>query len=132
MKIYLAGPCDSENRTLMTIIAKTIRANSNFEVYCPWELKIENAWNISQEEWAKIVFNTDVEAIKKCDYMIVISNGRISSAGTNWEQGYAMGLNKPVAVIQINNANTSLMTYWGCTLFTQVNLQTPEFNSELQ
>lgn len=131
MKIYLAGPCDTENRTMMVSISKFLR-NNNMEVYCPWELKIENAWNMSQEEWAQKVFEVDIKAIQDCDYMLSISIGRISSAGTAWEQGYAMGINKPVAVIQINEKNpTSLMTYCGCNLFTSVK-NTQEFWSELQ
>ena len=132
MKIYLAGPCDTENRTTMVQIAKAFREYGQYEVYCPWELKIENAWDMSQEEWARKVFEADIKAIQECDYMFSISLGRISSTGTAWEQGYAMGIKKPVAVIQINEENpTSLMTYCGCNLFTSVkNMQ--EFWPELQ
>lgn len=131
MKIYLAGPCDTENRTMMVSISKFLR-NNNIEVYCPWELKIENAWDMPQEKWAQKVFEADIKSIQDCDYMLSISIGRISSAGTAWEQGYATGINKPVAVIQVNEKNpTSLMTYCGCNLFTSVkNMQ--EFWSELQ
>ena len=64
MRIYLAGPCDSENRSMMVQIAKEIRNyGSNIELYCPFELKIENAWDYPQEEWAQMVFDKDVEAI---------------------------------------------------------------------
>ena len=41
MKIYLAGSCGIERRTEMQKIAKELR--KNHEVYCPFELKIENA-----------------------------------------------------------------------------------------
>lgn len=120
MRIYLAGPCDTENRSLMVAAAKSLRA-INVDVYCPWELKIENAWDYSQEEWAKLVFNADIKAIKECDAMIVISLGRKSTAGTNWEQGYAYGLNKLVYVLQITEETTSLMTFWGCSYFKNTN-----------
>ena len=50
---YLAGPCDTENRTSMVQIAKFLR-EKGAELYCPWELKIEDAWDYSQEEWAYI------------------------------------------------------------------------------
>ena len=119
-KIYLAGPCDSEHRTMMVQVAKTIRENG-YEVYCPFELKIENAWDMSQEAWSKKVFDKDIEAINNCDYIIMISLGRISTAGTNWEQGYAYALNKPIYVFQITNEPTSLMTYCGCTHFVNTN-----------
>ena len=120
MKIYLAGPCDSENRTLMVSIAKQLR-DMKYEVYCPFELKIENAWDMSQEEWANRVFHADITAIKDCDFVVMISHGRISSAGTNWEQGYAYALKKPIYVFQITNEPTSLMTFCGCTEFWNTN-----------
>jgi len=116
MKIYLAGPCDTENRTVMVQIAKYLRENGA-EVYCPWELKIENAWGYSQEDWAKLVFEADVAAINNCEIVIMISIGRHSTAGTNWEQGYCYAKEIPVHVIQITDNPTSLMTYWGCTSF---------------
>ena len=118
MRIYLAGPCDSENRSMMVSAAKIIRnCDDNIELYCPFELKIENAWDYPQEKWAQMVFDKDVEAIDNCDIMILISLGRISSAGTNWEQGYAYAKGKKVIVFQITDTPTSLMTYCGCKYF---------------
>ena len=117
MKIYLAGPCDTENRTIMVKIARALREYGHCEVYCPWELKIENAWDISQEEWARQVFEEDIKAIQECETFIMISRGRISSAGSNWEQGYAFGLGKCIIVIQITKEPTSLMTFCGTTHF---------------
>ena len=119
MKIYLAGPCDSENRSLMVAAAKLLR-KYKLEVYCPFELKIENAWDYPQEEWAQKVFEKDVEAINKCDCMLYISRGRMSSAGSNWEQGYAYALKKRIVVLQIEDAPTSLMTFCGCDLFFNI------------
>lgn len=116
MKIYLAGPCDTEHRTIMVRAAKQLRNYDN-DVYCPWELKIENAWDYTQEDWAKKVFDADIKAINECDIVIMISVGRESTAGTNWEQGYAYGINKTIYVIQITDKSTSLMTYCGCTTF---------------
>lgn len=120
MKIYLAGPCDSDNRTMMVNIAEVLK-ELNYEVYCPWELKIENAWDYTQEEWAQKVFDADVKAIKNCDMIIMISYGRVSTAGTNWEQGFAYALNKPIYVFQITNEPTSLMTFCGCSQFWNTN-----------
>lgn len=118
--IYLGGSCSSENRTLMTNIGKAIR-ELGFKVYCPFELQIENAWDYSQETWSKMVFDKDVEAIDNSNIVIVISVGRISSAGTNWEQGYAYAKGKVVYVFQITDEPTSLMTYNGCTYFINTN-----------
>ena len=43
MKIYLAGSCGTDRRTQMQKIATALR-RLDYEVYCPFELKIENAW----------------------------------------------------------------------------------------
>ena len=67
MKIYLAGPCDTENRYDMVQIAKIFREYGKHEVYCPWEFKIENAWDMTQEDWAQAVFEADIKAIQECD-----------------------------------------------------------------
>lgn len=122
-KIYLAGSCSSEDRTRMKEIGDFLRDN-DFEVYCPFELKIQNAWDLSQEEWAWKVFEADIEAIKNCDIFVMISVGRESTAGTNWEQGYAYALGKKVYVFQITDKPTSLMTFCGCTGFINCSVST--------
>ena len=114
--IYLAGPCDSEHRTLMTNIATALR-RTRYEVYCPFELKIPNAWDMSQEKWGQEVFNKDVEAINKADIFLMISFGRMSTAGTNWEQGYAFAKGKRIIVFQVTDSPTSLMTYASSHIF---------------
>lgn len=115
-KIYLAGSCSSEDRTQMVEIANLLR-DYDYDVYCPFELKIPNAWEMTQEAWAAAVFYEDIEAIRSCDRIVLISVGRESTAGTNWEQGYAYALNKDVYVFQITDKPTSLMTYCGCKMF---------------
>lgn len=119
-QIYLGGPCDSEHRTLMVRVAKTLR-DMGHDVYCPFELKIENAWDYSQEDWAQMVFNADISAMNHCDYAIVISLGRISSAGTNWECGYLYACGIPVYVLQVTESPTSLMTFCGADYFVSTN-----------
>lgn len=116
MKIYLAGSCGNEQRTMMVNIGKALRAEGH-KVYCPFELQIPNAWDMSQEAWAHMVFQEDRKSILECDAMVSISQGRQSTAGTNWEQGFAFGNDIPVHVVQITDAPTSLMTYWGCDSF---------------
>lgn len=118
--IYLSGSCSSEQRTLMTSIARFLRLH-NEEVYCPFELSIPDAWSYSQEDWSKKVFEADIEALDKCDTVLVISPGRMSSAGTNFEQGYAYAKNKKIVVVQFTRCPTSLMTYVGSTLFINTN-----------
>ena len=121
MKIYLAGPCDTENRTTMVNIANKLRQGYQCEVYCPWELKIDNAWNLTQEQWGAEVFFEDIKAIDACDVFVMISMGRKSTAGTNWEQGYAYAKKKKIYVIQMTDKPTSLMTFCGCSNFWYCN-----------
>lgn len=121
--IYLAGSCASEQRTLMKNIAKLLRDRGE-EVYCPFELQIPNAWDMSQEAWSEKVFQSDVAALDNADLFLMISPGRISSAGTNWEQGYSYAKNKKIIVVQYTENNTSLMTYVGSTLFINSSAET--------
>lgn len=116
MKVYLAGSCGSDRRTHMVEIGKALR-KVGFEVYCPFELQIPNAWDMSQEAWATKVFIADTQAIDSSDVVVLISPGRISTAGTNWEQGYAYAKGKRVVVFQYTEEATSLMTYCGCHSF---------------
>lgn len=127
MYIYLAGPCDSDHRSLMVNVKKNIERLIDKEtdvIYCPFELKIENAWDLSQEDWSREVFTHDCKAMEDCDFAILISYGRESSAGTNWEQGYLYALGKKIFVLQVTDNPTSLMTYIGCFNFYNV------YNSE--
>ena len=120
MKIYLAGSCSSEQRTMMMKVAGRLREYYNTEVFCPFELKIPNAWDMSQEAWSQKVFDEDTRAIREADVVILITPGRESTAGTNWEQGFAYALGKSIYVFQITDKATSLMTYCGCELFFNV------------
>ena len=120
MKIYLGGSCSSDKRTLMMNIATELRKH-NYDVYCPFEMKIPNAWDMSQEEWSQKVFEEDLKHLDECEIFLMISSGRISTAGTNWEQGYAYAKRKKIIVLQYNDTNTSLMTYCSADKFVNSN-----------
>lgn len=121
VKVYLAGSCSSEQRTMMQRIAAKLRSE-NYTVYCPFELKIPDAWSMSQEAWSKKVFDKDLEALNECDVFLMITSGRNSTAGTNWEQGYAYAKGKKIVVVQYTDDNTSLMTFCGSNVFFSTNL----------
>ena len=131
MNIYLAGNCGKDMRYFMKEIAKHIRKidlGEEIECYCPFDLKIDEKdengnWKMEKEVWGLAVFEADKKAIDNCDIFLMISEGRMSSAGTNWELGYAYALNKRTSVIQILNTDTSLMTFGGCTDFANVIVQ---------
>lgn len=116
MKIYLAGSCGTDRRTHMAHIGMALR-NAGYDVYCPFELQIPDAWSMSQEAWAQKVFEEDIKAIDAADVVVFMSPGRESTAGTNWEQGYAYAKGKRCIVFQYTNKPTSLMSYCGCSSF---------------
>ena len=129
MKYYLAGPCDSEHRSLMHAVKHTIEKLMREEdsLYCPFEFKVPNAWDYPQEIWAQKVYDNDLTHILEADALIIISLGRNSTAGTNFEQGYARALQKRIYVIQIDNSqSTSLMTFCGCSYFFNTNAENIE------
>lgn len=98
---YIASPFfKEENRANAIKVAEILRKRGHM-VYLPLEHKIANAWDYPNYEWGKKVFDNDIEAIDNSDIVIVLSYGRESTAGTNWEAGYAWGTNKPVIVVEM-------------------------------
>lgn len=112
LKVYLAGSCASEHRTLMRKITATIE-KFNVDLYCPFNYKVENAWSLTQEEWSEKVFQHNIEMLQNSDVVFIITFGRAAS----WEQGYAYALGKTIIVLQVAKGFTGLMTYNGSTEF---------------
>lgn len=108
--IFLSCSCGKDQRPLLEKVASAIKAEG-YDVYVPFEIKIEDAWGMSQEVWARKVFEKDVEALDKCDTYLMITPGRNSTAGTNWESGYAYAKDKRMIVVQYTDDETSLMTF---------------------
>ncbi len=99
--IYIASPFfKQENRENAIKVAEILRKKGH-AVYLPLEHKIPNAWDYPNYEWGEEVFKSDVSAINDSDVVIVLSYGRESTAGTNWEAGYAYGIGKPVIVVEM-------------------------------
>lgn len=116
-KIYLASPWfKSRERVMYRGILDKIRKEGH-EVYAPIEHKIPNAWEISNEEWGRAVFNADVEAIRNCDEVWVLNFGLYSDSGTAWECGFAYGIGKTVRQLVYGmgeDKTYSLMMINGC------------------
>lgn len=113
MKFYLASPLFTDyEREKVKKVAKALRL-SGAEVYVPMEYTIENAWDYSNAEWGKRVFDEDIKAIKECDEVICIYYGLYSDSGTAWECGFAYGIGKPVFLIDEANTEVSLMVING-------------------
>lgn len=112
-KIYLASPLFTEHeREQVTTHANYLRSHG-YEVYVPMEHQIENAWDLTNHEWAQKVFEEDVKAIKECDEVHCLYYGLYSDSGTAWECGFAYGINKPVRLFDLTNNEVSLMMVQG-------------------
>lgn len=110
-KIYLASPFfnNSELARYNWVIAQL--RGVGYEVYVPQEHEIENAWELSNEDWARAVYLADIKALREADVVMVLNFGMYSDSGTAWEAGYAYGLDKEVVHILCGgeNATYSLM-----------------------
>lgn len=120
MKIYVAASFAYEDREktnkrkaeIERVVSK-VKLYSNVslkaEFYLPHQLKIENAWDISLEEWSRKVFEHDLEALNEADLILFISYGKENNSGSVWEVGYAYGKNIPIIMVKMTDAVESLM-----------------------
>jgi len=108
MKIYLATTLENDSRKEMYDALEILRSKGH-DVYAPIEHKIPNAWDYPNQEWGLMVFTSDINAIQECDVVVMLSHGRHSTAGANWEAGYAFGIGKKVIVVEMTDEPMSLM-----------------------
>ena len=108
MKIYLATSFLPEYRPDIEK-AKLILKKQGHEVYNPVENFIPNAWDYPNDEWGLMVFTSDVKAIDRSDAVVMLSYGRMGTAGSNWEAGYAYGQGKKVIVVEMTDEIMSVM-----------------------
>jgi nucleoside 2-deoxyribosyltransferase len=74
------------------------------------EHTIKNAWDYSNQDWGRLVFEEDIRAINAADCIVAISYGRTkTTAGSSWEIGYAYGTGKKVVVVEMDEGPQSLM-----------------------
>lgn len=115
MKIYLASPLFTEHeRENVIASAKDLRRQGH-EVYVPMEHQIEDGWDLTNNEWARRVFEEDIKAINWCDCVYCLYYGLYSDSGTAWECGYAYGIGKEVVVFDYANEEVSLMVIQGAS-----------------
>ena len=72
IKIYLAGPFFNEKERHLVETAALILRNQGYEVIVPMEHFIENGEKLTNEEWAREVFDYDVEQIRNADCILAI------------------------------------------------------------
>ena len=108
LKVYISSTLSLDKRDNMKKAAEIVR-NEGFDVYDPSEHQIDHAWEYPNREWGLMVFQADIQAIRESDYVVVLSYGRESTAGTNWEAGYAFGLGKKVILVEMTDNVMSLL-----------------------
>ncbi|EGQ9572202.1 nucleoside 2-deoxyribosyltransferase [Vibrio alginolyticus] len=119
-KIYLAAPlfCDSEMN--FNIYLESL-LSSKFDVFLPQRdnglvfEKIENGGDIANS--LKGVFDGDIEAIKKCDILLILLDGRSVDEGACFELGYAFSLGKQC--IGLKTDSRQLMKHGNNPMITQ-------------
>ena len=105
MKIYMAGAFfRPETKSKIDSYAAGFR-RLGYDVYVPQEHTVPDAWNMSQEDWAREVFKMDIAAIQDCDMVYAVYDGLYSDSGTAWEIGYAYALGKHIAINVNENVN---------------------------
>lgn len=116
LKAYLAAPFFKEDELeVYHKVISFLRDVEHYDLYVPMEHTIPNAWNMSNAEWAKAVFNEDVKAIDEAEVVFVINFGMYSDSGTAWEAGYAYAKGKTVInLVKDTDSIYSLMMLNGC------------------
>ena len=76
-------------------------------------MHIPRAWDYPNQEWGLMVFTADLQHLQECDIVVVLSYGRIGTAGTAWEQGFAYAKCKKILVVEMTNHIQSLMVING-------------------
>ncbi len=107
-RAYIASPFFEDAHRAAAVKAAEILRSKGIDTYLPLEHKIPNAWDLPNHEWGAAVYRADVKAIRNSDTVVVLSYGRLGSAGTAWEAGYAFGIGKRVIVVEM--PGTTLMS----------------------
>lgn len=107
-RAYVASPFFEDAHRAAAVKAAEILRSRGIDTYLPLEHKVPNAWDLPNHEWGAAVYRADVKAIRNSDTVVVLSYGRLGSAGTAWEAGYAFGIGKRVIVVEM--PGTTLMS----------------------
>ena len=129
LKLYLAAPLFSKaeldfNKRLGE------QLQLHFDVYLPQEdggLMVNMiARGMSAERAAHAVFNLDILALKECDLLLIVMDGRAVDEGAAFELGFAHALGKPCYALQTDSrrllpvGNNPMLTVPLRSIFTQV------------
>ena len=82
-----------------------------YNICVPHRYKVEHAWNLSLEEWAKDVFKYDMKELEDSDIVLFISFGKENNDGAAFEVGYAHSKKKQIIMIKMNDEVESAMIF---------------------
>jgi nucleoside 2-deoxyribosyltransferase len=125
MNIYIAGPFSQKQereslKEMISIIEKRFGVQGN--IYIPMDYKVpddfqklDGTWNLSNQEWAKRVYESDIKHLNEADIVFALYTGHYCSSGSIWEIGYACGKEKSVVLYipEWVNLDVSLMVMNG-------------------
>lgn len=123
MKAYLAAPFFNQNeRYIYARVIDYLRNAEHLDLYVPQEHTVEDAWNLSNSDWAWKVFREDVRALDEAAIVYVLNFGMYSDSGTAWEAGYAYAKGKQIVNILVNQKDNvySLMMINGSSRLVDI------------
>jgi nucleoside 2-deoxyribosyltransferase len=123
MKAYLAAPLfNHTERYIYARVIDDLRHVELLDLYVPQEHTVEDAWNLSNSNWAWKVFREDVRALDEAEIVYVLNFGMYSDSGTAWEAGYAYAKRKQIVNILVNQKDNvySLMMISGANRLVNV------------
>lgn len=116
MNIYVAASFAYEDKTkteerklIIEGLVSRMKQHLPGDYFLPHQMKIENAWDYSLNEWGSKVFEEDVKHLNAADVVLFISFGKENNAGAAWEVGYAAAKNIKIVVIKVTEGVESLM-----------------------
>lgn len=123
MKAYLAAPFFNQNeRYIYARVIDYLRHAEMLDLYVPQEHTVEDAWNLSNSDWAWKVFREDVRALDEAAIVYVLNFGMYSDSGTAWEAGYAYAKGKQIVNVLVNQKDNvySLMMISGSSRMVNI------------
>jgi len=118
-RVYIAASfaCDSRELTeerkaaIDKMVHRIQSLMPSADLYVPHKLVVPHAWEMTLADWAKAVYDADVDALRHSQLVIFLSFGKNNNAGSAWECGCAYGYGIPVVMIRMTNNTESVMLF---------------------
>lgn len=127
--IYIAAPLFSySERELNAKLKKLL--SKYLDVYLPQEdgglMSDMVADGMDRNRAATKVFDADIDALEKCDVLLIVLDGRTIDEGAAFELGYAYALGKPCFGLQtdvrraVHGGNNPMIDKALCSIFSNI------------